>query len=606
MVRQLCGSVTRVAIARSGMLQGLSCASTVTFYRCDGRQPCATCLSTGEDCLYGAEAIPKSKSDLILDVVLRSENMLRAMSGHLVRAPTHSLLGPTSPVDPRIASSPLAFFSPPTTDTAHHPPSSPDQISNAVLPQFHSSTTESILAWPHFKDLQTLRRNYRGSVFQLESQRAPLRNRSSVVLPYMGQEELDCLLDSFEQNVNFWYPTLSQATRTEVEVRVLSNSLEEDVDSCLALLVMALGCASELVRCATTDRPDTPDAEKLRRWQLLSGLYFDIAFKKIYLAQAESCTEAVQCLFYTALFFAFLQRPIQAWSFISAAATKCRLLLSYSTSDTPSEKLECLRRIFWSCYILESDYLAELAALPHTGIAEIESSIPLPGQYHTHTSSSTEEESSLYFLACISMRRLLNRVHDLLYARNNGVASDINQFPPVVAELDHQLNKWRDLLPSAFHFDLSRAPAGSMEAGFLRQRYLTCKSVIYRPYLTLALSLTTRADPISPTVYEGCKTCLEACCLHAQNLNAFPQTVMIDTWICSLSMASVMLIALATAADSSLRVCLPEDVTEIGPNLTKHLVRWMQVPGQGVSPSVLQSVRLIEDASASLDEILRG
>ncbi|KAL3438226.1 hypothetical protein BDV09DRAFT_205637 [Aspergillus tetrazonus] len=606
MVRQLCGSVTRVAIARSGMLLGLDCASTVTFYRCDGRQPCATCLSTGEDCLYGAEAIPKSKSDLILDVVLRSENMLRAMSGHLVRAPTHSLLGPTSPVDPRIASSPLAFFSPPTIETAHHPPSSPDQISNAVLPQFHSSTTESILAWPHFKDLQTLRRNYRGSVFQLESQRAPLRNRSSVVLPYMGQEELDRLLNSFERNVNFWYPTLSQTTRTEVEVRVLSNSLEEDVDSCLALLVMALGCASELVRCATTDRPDTPDAEKLRRWQLLSGLYFDIAFKKIYLAQAESCTEAVQCLFYTALFFAFLQRPIQAWSFISAAATKCRLLLSYSTSDTPSEKLECLRRIFWSCYILESDYLAELAALPHTGIAEIESSIPLPGQYHTHASSSTEEESSLYFLACISMRRLLNRVHDLLYARNNGVASDINQFPPVVAELDHQLNKWRDLLPSAFHFDLSRAPAGSMEAGFLRQRYLTCKSVIYRPYLTLALSLTTRADPISPMVYEGCKTCLEACCLHAQNLNAFPQTVMIDTWICSLSMASVMLIALATAADSSLRVCLPEDVTEIGPNLTKHLLRWMQVPGQGVSPSVLQSVRLIEDASASLDEILRG
>jgi hypothetical protein len=116
----------------------------------------------------------------------------------------------------------------------------------------------------------------------------------------MGQEELDCLLDSFERNVNFWYPTLSRTTRTEVEVRVLSNSLEEDVDSCLALLVMALGCASELVRCATMDRPDTLDAEKRRRWQLLSGLYFNIAFKKIYLAQAESCTEAVQCLFYTA------------------------------------------------------------------------------------------------------------------------------------------------------------------------------------------------------------------------------------------------------------------------------------------------------------------
>lgn len=133
------------------------------------------------------------------------------------------------------------------------------------------------------------------------------------------------------------------------------------------------------------------------------------------------------------------------------------------------------------------------------------------------------------------MRRLLNRVHDLLYARNNGVASDIYQFPSVVAELDHQLEKWKDLLPPPFQFTEDREPAKSTEAGFLRQRYLTCKSVIYRPYLTWALSLTTRGETASPAVYEGCKTCLQACCLHAENLHGFPQTIMIDTWICSLS-----------------------------------------------------------------------
>ncbi|RDW86949.1 Zn(II)2Cys6 transcription factor [Aspergillus mulundensis] len=569
--------------------------------RCDGRQPCATCSSTGEDCLYGAEAIPKSKSDLILDVVVRSENMLRELSGHL-----RTILDPTSPVDPRIASSPVAFFSPSTIDSNHRPLSSADQISNAILSQFHSSTTESILAWPHFKDFHALRRNYRGSVFHLESQRPSFKSRCSGILPFASKAELDSILSSFERNVNFWYPTLSRSTQTEIGLRVLSNGLEQDVDSCLALLVLALGCASQLITVASDSQSAAAESEQEHHWQLMSSLYFSHAFKRIYLAQGECTAEAVQCLFFTALFFAFLQRPLQAWSFISAAATKCRLLLSYTAIDADTEQLECLRRIFWSCYILESDYLAELAALPQTGIADIESSIPLPGDYHTHSSSAMQEQSSLYFLACISMRRLLNRVHDLLYARNNGVASDINQFPSVVAELDHQLEKWKDLLPPPFQFVVDRAPAHSTEAGFLRQRYLTCKSLVYRPYLTWALSLTTRVESIPPRVYEGCKTCLEACCLHAQNLRAFPQTVMVDTWICSLSMASVMLIALATAAESSLQGCLPEDVTEIGPNLTRNLTRWMQVPGQGVSPSVLQSVRLIEDASVSLQSILNA
>lgn len=65
-----------------------------------------------------------------------------------------------------------------------------------------------------------------------------------------------------------------------------------------------------------------------------------------------------------------------------------------------------------------------------------------------------------------------------------------------------------------------------------------------------------------------------------------------------------MLIVLATAREASLRSCLPANVTEIGPHLGKYLTQWMRVPGHGVSPSVMQSIRLIEDASVSLQDIL--
>jgi hypothetical protein len=196
-------------------------------------------------------------------------------------------------------------------------------------------------------------------------------------------------------------------------------------------------------------------------------------------------------------------------------------------------------------------------------VGRIESSIPLPGAaYHTHSSPQEEEQSSLYFLACISMRRLLNRVHQLLYARDTGACSSLGRdvrFPVVVAELNHQLEEWRDVLPAAFAFDVGsdsdvRSAAAdvagnrgvvSEHGGFLRQRYLTCRSVIYRPYLMWMLSGAgdggvgiggrIGGTRVSEEVLRNCKACLDACLLHILNLRGFAHTVLVDTWICSLS-----------------------------------------------------------------------
>ena len=166
--------------------------------------------------------------------------------------------------------------------------------------------------------------------------------------------------------------------------------------------------------------------------------------------------------------------------------------------------------------------------------------MPLPGTYNTHAVDSEEEQSSLYFLACISMRRLLNRVHQLLYARDTGAALDPVRFPSIVAELSHQLDIWREFLPADFAFSID-TEATTEAGGFLRQRYLVCRSVIYRPYLMWILSGTgmrgggmTANAPIQNALHS-CNVCLDACLMHVLNLRGFSQTVLVDTWICSLS-----------------------------------------------------------------------
>lgn len=176
--------------------------------------------------------------------------------------------------------------------------------------------------------------------------------------------------------------------------------------------------------------------------------------------------------------------------------------------------------------------------------------MPLPGDYHTHSAPQEEELSSLYFLACISMRRLLNRVHQLLYAKETGACASLDnaKFPSVVRELDHQLEEWRDVLPAAFAFSLNADQTAdgkrmSEHGGFLRQRYLTCRSVIYRPYLMWMLSGAGDGNSrgigggeprVSEEVLANCRACLDACLFHILNLRGFAHTVLVDTWICSL------------------------------------------------------------------------
>lgn len=65
-------------------------------------------------------------------------------------------------------------------------------------------------------------------------------------------------------------------------------------------------------------------------------------------------------------------------------------------------------------------------------------------------------------------------------------------------------------------------------------------------------------------------------------------------------MASVMLVTLAASRLTALRGCLAPQVAEMGPHLAKLLTQWMHIPGHGVSPSVLQSVKLIGDAGVLL------
>jgi hypothetical protein len=301
--------------------------------KCDGQNPCSKCRENGSDCLFATESqSTKAKSEVILSAILRLETSLgqlhervaafsRTSPGGLIAT---SLDSPES--DLRLQN-----------QSGIQSTNSANGVDNAVISESHSSTTESILRWPIFDAVPGLRVEQTSSIFTLENlrQNIPVRR---LVHPYTSPQDADRLLHSFQRTVNFVYPVVSLKDLTECRSRVVSGEMDDSLASCLALLVMALGCAAEVT------------------FRSLSSVYFDAAIRQIHNAYMEISTRSAQSLMLAAIFYAYLQRPLQAWSMLGAAATKCRVLLSYGTANT--EDSECVSEVSWlACSKTSSAFL---------------------------------------------------------------------------------------------------------------------------------------------------------------------------------------------------------------------------------------------------------
>lgn len=290
-------------------------------------------------------------------------------SSYVAESPAETLFQAHHPRTPVSETNHLA----PDANTGHN------SLENAVLDSMHTSTTESVLQWPHFDVFPSLRNDY-VSIFELEQSRPALEMKPpSTVYPFVPEENADVILEAFQNNVNFWYPTMSrdQLSKVRLMSKCLNASVTEEctVDSCLAHLTMALGCASQTIAGLSSGTRLTDEELKKRAlWRERADLYFDHALRRLHVVHMDVSSVATQCLFFTALatspkktnpglllewltidriYFAFLRRPLQAWEYINAASAKCLLLLSYRPPSETAEDLERIRRIFWSCYILE-------------------------------------------------------------------------------------------------------------------------------------------------------------------------------------------------------------------------------------------------------------
>lgn len=102
------------------------------------------------------------------------------------------------------------------------------------------------------------------------------------MLPYIGIQKLDGIISAFQGNVNFWYPTLTCQMVNSLQRKVSSDNIDTSTTSCLALLTMALGAASQSViaksRHMNNVQSETEEGHSVEdevSCKALADMYFD-------------------------------------------------------------------------------------------------------------------------------------------------------------------------------------------------------------------------------------------------------------------------------------------------------------------------------------------
>jgi hypothetical protein len=102
--------------------------------------------------------------------------------------------------------------------------------------------------------------------------------------------------------VNFWYPIVSKTTLQSLFEKVQNGFSGNTCEDCAALLVMALGAASELIHLVHSNSENSGFETRRHQSELMTmaSVCFDEAMKLLTVAYMEISTLATQCVFLAA------------------------------------------------------------------------------------------------------------------------------------------------------------------------------------------------------------------------------------------------------------------------------------------------------------------
>ncbi|EKV07008.1 hypothetical protein PDIG_75220 [Penicillium digitatum PHI26] len=503
--------------------------------RCNGALPsCSLCEDSGIDCVYNEADSSRSRGETSSSEFFRRLEAIENFLWSSPRLPQTPQTGETRSagfIFPSSSEHEGASFSHPSTMLIS-PPSRPNpaDISQLIstnassfippehdippmsIPIGHTTTTEYML---HMNKVKTLFGEFPPDLFIRAESKRHMPHQLSFVpgtitasqLPILDEASIYPLVEAYFKYVHVEMPILDKDQFLGLCDHHTRAGLNVDCDSALCLAVLALGSAAlEQVDPTKSNSPYwVPGAEFISpALQILMNEYLLSFCPTITLPQS---------LILISKYFGFLLRPLQSWKLIHMASTSIQYLNSRGWFLGPIWKSHAYADMD------DSDLIAE-HHLPRSGIEHVIDLTPFP------TFTNHDAQETHVFLAELSVRRLLNRVHHTMYGsdwtrRSLGLQPASSDSPSydfqslstilnVSQELDRQLDNWFNLLPGTIKPDINDPSRCTGLQLNMLHRFHSAKDIITRPFLLCAIDSSPEND-LPPMVLKQCESSIANC-----------------------------------------------------------------------------------------------
>jgi hypothetical protein len=315
-------------------------------------------------------------------------------------------------------------------------------------------------------------------------------------------------VDAYFQGVNTKNPVLNRSDLQEIYEDIQDGGPKWDVSTCLLLLSCALGAmapkwtytALGSVEANSDDHEIFDCTEQLRT----ADRFFLAAQELLGIALLVPDLKSIQCLCLAGVYHMYRLDCLTALRMFHGAGNALQTMMSASAMEASggcAEKtdLEAIQRLVWTCTKSERELLAEvpIGTLAITHLQQFDR-YPQPPQTpksleDAHNDwQSVEEESWLYYLADIALRRITDNVVSTIYPADQpcdyqDVKYPIEKVLPVAEEFERQLEGWHQSLPEPVSFPVSSQQVAREVKYFSRSRYYLTSELLYRPFICHAI-----------------------------------------------------------------------------------------------------------------------
>ncbi|RVD83748.1 uncharacterized protein DFL_005526 [Arthrobotrys flagrans] len=343
------------------------------------------------------------------------------------------------------------------------------------------------------------------------------------------------LLDRFFTHTHVKNPVLDEVHTRQLVSRLALYGIDWSPQSCLALLVCALGSlAAPIAGNEDIGYGVTTNSHQYRTAQS----FFQAAQKRLGICLTNGDIISTQCLFLSGVYMITVFRPIEAWRLFLQALSNCQNLdfltredsnrivnVPYNTASpsTPHTTLTTTstdsqtrygnqtleQAIYWSAWKSEIEMRSELQPqdfkLPSTQKLTCPPFLPSPPNISDQDPSidgltQSEQRGWFFYLSEISLRRLVSRIKREILAFESLSKEGVDTLSVLsrsIEEYELQAKAWYDALPEAVRFDDS--PITDDICKFvLRGHYNNLFEMIYWPFVDAAIHCGSQGKVTDP------------------------------------------------------------------------------------------------------------